>query len=230
MLSTLSDTALFILQRRASEPQEWLALPGEGPQHLCVRGETSPWRFLSRKHHRVCPGGLSTALIQHSPSCPCHALAPEPGDQLLTAPPEGLTQLSKLGEGATPRKGLQEAGCWSAPTQRNSLCPRIRSQAVLTCCFASPAVPVLESPGGPDGDVRWGLSREAPWEVSERGRLTECGVQVLWAEDLLVQLLGLLVLVLLQVGSGLWRAWWGSAPAGASQDACPASLPLLLGL
>lgn len=51
--------------------------------------------------------------------------------------------------------------------------------------------------GGPDGHHTGG------WAGGSRGPLTKRGGQGLLAEDLLVQLLCLLVLVLLQVGCGL---------------------------
>lgn len=75
---------------------------------------------------------------------------------------------------------------------------------LLTCCCASPAVPAWGAPVGQKGHGGGvtGATPEGGWAGS-RGALTKRGGQGLLAEDLLVQLLSLLVLVLFQVGRGL---------------------------
>lgn len=142
-------------------------------------------------------------LTQHSPCSARHALPSEARDQLLTPPPDGL---SKLGEGAAPTQDLGRArghvGTWRGPTQTRP--NKDPGWSLLTCCCASPAVPTW---GAPVEQTGHGSGRDkrhtGGWAGGSRGALTEWGGQSLLAEDLLVQLLCLLVLVLFQVGRGL---------------------------
>lgn len=77
--------------------------------------------------------------------------------------------------------------------------PTLRdAKPILTCCPASPAVPGLGAPEEQEGDTH--EDTEKPPGVGEKLGLTERGRQVLPAEDFLVQLFCLLVLVLFQVG------------------------------
>lgn len=74
-------------------------------------------------------------------------------------------------------------------------------QSLLTCCCVSPAVPPWGAPVEQKGH---GGGKEACHPGGGaggcRGGLTKWGGQGLLAEDLLVQLFCLLILVLLQVG------------------------------
>lgn len=100
MCSVLSDTALFILQGPSESARAWLPPWEDHPSS----GEMGAMEGSGAGHREGLQiSGLCADPIRHSPGCSCCALASEPGDQLLTASPDGLPE---LGERAAPTQAL----------------------------------------------------------------------------------------------------------------------------